>query len=232
MIEHKLFAPKASAFPIKITSYHWPDLDGIASAYALKQLLLKKNCGQAEVMFSQTPQKEALWVMEQLHLSFPFKVEEWMKSGSRQEQVILVDASDPQDLPSNFPLTQIQAVIDHRSYSDVSSMPLATCWIDPVGSNATLIGELYVSLGIEPDKVSANLLYAAIMSNTVELSSGNTTQRDRFLIHALQATSSIRPDFVKEMFQAKSCVRSGLLYDRMNADLSTKSHNALAKRVA
>src|SRR5690606_38334274 len=121
--------------PVVITPYHWPDLDGIACAYALTHLLKESGYQNVRPMIAQIPQEEALWVMNRYSIDFE-RIEKWISERRRDEQVILVDTSVPKDLSHGFPLDQVRAVIDHRSYGNLREFPSPCSWIEPVGSAA------------------------------------------------------------------------------------------------
>jgi manganese-dependent inorganic pyrophosphatase len=116
----------------------------------------------------------------------------------------------------------VKVVIDHRAYPDLSRMKGAVTWIDRVGAAATLVGELYQGQGVKPDDRCAQILYAAIMSNTVGLSSRNTTDRDRAMADYLAHAGKFDSKFVEEMFRHKSEMDEPL-YNRIDEDLSTKN---------
>lgn len=207
--------------PVVITPYHWPDLDGIACAYALEHLMRQRGYQNVQAMIAETPQEEAAWVIRSLSLHFS-KIEEWLPHKRGNEQVILVDTSDPKDLPSSFPLSQVRAIIDHRSYGDLSQFSEPCVWIDPVGSAATLIAELSLAENIRLDSLSAQLLYAAIESNTIRRSTQNTTERDQRMALYLQGESGCEESWIEQMFLAKSNVAGNHLYRRIDEDLSSK----------
>ncbi len=199
-----------------ITPYHWPDSDGVASAYALERLLIRNNYSQVQSMISQTPQIEAKWLMEKLGFLLPE-----IKFADDQ-QIICVDVSDAKDLPSDLPLDKIIAVIDHHPISELHSMPNAIGWVQPVGAAATLIAKLYNEQEITPEPLIATLLHAAIMSNTISLHTNNTTIDDKQMAQWTQSVGSVDSSFIEKMFYAKSDLSKVDLYSHIHEDLSMK----------
>lgn len=197
---------------IIITSYHWPDLDGIASAYALSALLQKRGYKNIESMIWQEPQDEAKWVMNQLDFSIP------QINLKGNEEFILVDVSNL-DIPSFIPVDRVSVVIDHRDYYNANAFPNAGFWIKSVGSAASLITSLYILFNIMPDQISANLLYSAIMSNTITCKTHNTTDLDKAAVAWLENFISLHKNFVEEMFMAKSQITD--IKKRIDDDLSS-----------
>lgn len=221
-----LFDQKNITVPTLITPYHWPDIDGIASMYSLEHLLRKVGYKNVRGMISQTPQKEAAWLMDRFNLSYP-QIET-----TSLDQVILVDVSDHRDLPPSLPLNQVKVVIDHRLYTDLSCMPNATSWIEPVGSAATLIFSLYQQKGVLPDPQTALLLYAAIMSNTIRCRTRNTTPKDMQAAEILRNIGKPDAHFINEMFEAKSDLNGIPLLPHLDDDLSSKLQLINGERTA
>jgi inorganic pyrophosphatase/exopolyphosphatase len=130
--------------PWVITPYHWPDIDGIASAIALEEFLVQVGYSHVQAMIWQAPQIEAGWVIKELGLSIP----DLTLSGN--ENIILVDASDPADIPSFVNPAQIKVVIDHREYHELECFPSAIRQIETVGAAATLFSEFFRNQSLVP----------------------------------------------------------------------------------
>jgi manganese-dependent inorganic pyrophosphatase len=78
---------------------------------------------------------------------------------------------------------------------------------DPVGSTATLVVERFRSHGREPQRPTATMLMAAILSDTVILSSPTTTERDHAVVAYLEELVGMDARaFGTEMFEASSDV--------------------------
>ena len=81
---------------------------------------------------------------------------------------------------------------------------------DPVGSTATLVAERFAAAGIEPSREAATMLLAAVLSDTVVLTSPTVTDRDRRAAETLGEQTARTPEgFGRAMFEASSDV-SGL----------------------
>lgn len=217
---------KLQSIPTVITPYHWPDIDGIACTQAFVELLKKIGFQRVRGAISQTPQKEPLWIMQKLGFSFP-QIET-----TSEDQIFLVDVSDHQDLPSSLVLQHIRLVIDHRQYTDLSRMPHALPWIEKVGSAATMIYQLYKKFKIIPTPLSAKLLYAAIMSNTICCKTRNTTFDDISAAKELQKIGHIDESFIHEMFEAKSDLSQTSLFQQLDEDLSSKLQKIAGENTA
>ncbi len=203
--------------PWVITPYHWPDLDGVACAVALEELLVQAGYRQVKAMIWQTPQIEASWVIKELGLSIP------TLSLSGRESVILVDASDPADMPSFVDPTQVKIVIDHRAYHRLECFPDAVAQIEAVGAAATMIGEFFQHQSLLPTVKAATALYAGIASNTANFKAPSTTHRDLSVAHWLLGIVADGETFVQRMFLAKSDFTNLSMKEVIDRDLSSKA---------
>lgn len=200
-----------------LTAYHWPDIDGIAGIYALSELLNKLGHTHCTPKISQIPQFEALWAIKLLGLKF-LEIEK----SDIYRPIILVDVSDPLDLPKEVLLENVIAVIDHRSYYEATAFKNALCWIEETGSASTMIVELYRHSLYKPSSISANLLYLAIISNTINLMSHNTTDLDKEAIQWVKSFITINKIDIDAMLNEKSQIND--IYQRIDNDTSSKCH--------
>lgn len=108
---------------------------------------------------------------------------------------MIVDVSDPDYLKRSIPLERVVAVYDHH-------VGFENYWTERIGGNAciefigaaaTLIYREWKTAGLQ-DRMScssAKLLLAAILDNTLNLTSANTTQEDRDAYRELCALAGI-----------------------------------------
>jgi inorganic pyrophosphatase/exopolyphosphatase len=107
-------------------------------------------------------------------------------------------------MPGPVVSENVVEVIDHREQPGAEEdFPNAKIQNELVGAAATLIAEKFYPRGTI-DKNSAVLLYGAIYSNTLNLKSTNTTDRDREAIKWLFEKVPMPRNLVKEMFESKS----------------------------
>jgi manganese-dependent inorganic pyrophosphatase len=95
--------------------------------------------------------------------------------------LILVDHNELGQAVSGAESVEILEVIDHHKLGNAPTSQPITFMAVPVGSTCTIVATLYSERGIEPEGAIADLLLAAILSDTVILNSPNTTERDREL---------------------------------------------------
>lgn len=199
--------------PILVTSYAHPDLDGIASAVAYAEFL-QKTGRDAVAGIIGVPQVEADYLFDRLGLARPLTVPD----ADGYDEVILVDASDPAGLEGAVPVGKVIEVIDHRMVHESGAFPNARVQIELVGAAATLIAEKFMLNGARLSKDSAALLYAGIVSNTLNFKAAVTTDRDWTAAAWLNGIAGLPRDFWKEMFVSKSDVSGDKLFRRMRDD--------------
>ena len=108
---------------------------------------------------------------------------------AEQARYIIVDVSDPDYIEEGAPLGQVVEVYDHHVGFEAywTSRIGDGARIEFVGAAATLIYREWKKAGLQ-DQMSpstARLLMAAILDNTLDLTSSNTTEEDREVFAAL-----------------------------------------------
>ena len=201
-----------------ICSYVDPDLDGVACSVGMEELFRARGVDAAAVVIG-TPSQEAAWVCERFRIPVP------PEGSSRlvDSDVVLVDASDPDDLAASFPIESVVEIIDHRQVHKAGDFPNASrVQIELVGSCATLVAERLRENKIAPSMGAARLLAGAIISNTIDFRSPGTTDRDRAAFEWLAPFASLPDNFAREMFLAKSDLSGDKLRQALEGDWAEK----------
>ncbi len=185
---------------ILVTSYQNPDLDGTACAVGYAEYLQKEGLQAIAAIFG-TLHRETEFVLQSGSFEGPAHAEEM---SIENMDVILVDASDATGIAKNIKLSQVTEVIDHRKVHHADDFKNAQIQIELVGSAATLIAEKFHSNNTSISGRSALLLYAAIVSNTINFQATVTTERDKEMAQWLKSVAKPSDDFPHKMFQAKS----------------------------
>ena len=180
--------------PALLTSYVNPDLDGVASAIAYGELLRKAG-RDVRVGFIGKPQREAEYLLSRLGIKEP----EIIENTDGFDSVVLLDASDLNDLEGRIDPGKVTEIIDHRAVNETDKFPNAAADIELVGATATLIAEKFMHGPTAISKESATLLYGAIISNTLNFQGSMTTGRDR------RAAAGIGPSIVNVWRYQKAC---------------------------
>lgn len=131
---------------------------------------------------------------------------------------IIVDVSDPEFLKGSLPLTQVIGIYDHHiGYEEYWTSRIGcNSHIEFIGAAATLIYREWKKAGMLDKMTSstAKLLIAAILDNTLNLTSSVTTQEDIDTFHELCARENIGKDWCAAYF---SEVQTSIEADLKNA---------------
>ncbi|MDA3840461.1 MAG: DHH family phosphoesterase [Patescibacteria group bacterium] len=183
-----------------ITTYTNPDLDGTACAYAYAEFL---NSGgiNAIAAIPGTPHHEARFVLNKFNIKTLSNIENTI---NENDEIVIVDASDPNGISDYVKLEKVVEIIDHRKVNDAHLFPNAKVQIELVGAAATLIAEKFYENACEISKESAALLFSAIVSNTINFQANVTVERDRAMAEWLKTKFELPNNYVHEMFKDKS----------------------------
>lgn len=154
------------------------DIDAYACCVAMKELLVLQ--GEKVVAYSSAVVNYSVCQMlvedGQLLKNFPSEIDK------DDVKYIIVDVSDPNYIKDSVPLEKVAKVYDHHvGYEDYWRARIGDgMHIEFIGAAATLIYREWKNAGLQ-DKMSpstARLLVAAILDNTLNLNSSNTTAED------------------------------------------------------
>lgn len=122
-------------------------------------------------------------------------------------KVILVDHAEGAQSVPGVQEAEIVEILDHHHIGSIETSNPVRATFDPVGSTSTLVAEQFGFTGRAPTDPTATMLLAAILSDTVILSSPTTTARDKAAAHDLSSRLGLDPEaFGREMFQSTSDV--------------------------
>ncbi len=122
-------------------------------------------------------------------------------------QVLLVDHAESAQSVPGVESAEIVEILDHHHIGSIETRVPVLATFDPVGSTATLVIERFRQEGREPQRPTAMMLLAALLSDTVILSSPTTTDRDRRVVGYLEELLALDARaFGMEMFEATSDV--------------------------
>lgn len=122
-------------------------------------------------------------------------------------KVLLVDHAEVGQSVAGVEKAQVVEILDHHHIGDIETSTPIPATFDPVGSTATLIVERYRTNEQEPERSTAMMLFAAVLSDTVILNSPTTTDRDHEVVKYLEELLDLdAEEFGMEMFEASSDV--------------------------
>lgn len=201
--------------PILVTSYVSPDTDGTACLVAYAEYLNKTGLACESSIIGEL-HVEAKYVFDKFGISYPKQIQ----NDEAFDKVILVDSSDINALEGKINPTKVVEIIDHRKVHEADKFINAKSQIELVGAAATLVAEKFKQNNIPISKEAAVLIYAAIVSNTLNFKNSVTTERDKLIAAWLKEQIQIPEDFVKELFVAKSDLSGEKLNQRIEDDFS------------
>lgn len=184
---------------IVITSYKNVDLDGFSSSFGYHEYLKHKNI-LSKVRFHGKPHREVDLLSKKYNIKYLLDNNE----DYHKKNIILLDHSSPSHISPYINLANVNYIMDHRKIHEAYKFPNAKINIEKVGSCATLITEKFLSINKSPSEICANLLYTAIMSNTLKLKANVTTPRDIKAITFLKKIITINENDIDEFFIEKS----------------------------
>jgi len=200
--------------PVIITAGEkYNDIDALACAVAYQKLLELKKI-PARVIFSGSLNESITDTIK----GWDFSLETVLEGNPENFKYILVDISEPSHFAKFVILDNVIEVYDHRhGFEDYWKEKLGDkARIELVGACATLIWEEFKKASLEEkiDAVSANLLYTAILSNTLNLQAQVTSPRDRDAVDELLGRIDLPKDWRQVYFNE---VSQGIMSDPIGA---------------
>jgi len=137
----------------------------------------------------------------------------------KPRRVLLVDHAETGQSVKGVEKAQVVEILDHHHLGDIETNTPIPAVFDPVGSTSTLIVERFKASGLRPERSTATMLLAAVLSDTVILNSPTTTERDRDVVRYLEEMLDVDAEaFGMEMFEASSDVSDVSAEEIVNRD--------------
>ncbi len=209
------------------------DIDAYACCVAMKELLELK--GQSAVAYSNAPcnysVSESLIEDGQMVKVLPSDLSE------ASFRYVIVDVSDPEFIKNAVPLDAVFAVYDHH-------VGFEAYWKERIGDNshiefigaaATLIYREWKKSGVQDmiSRPTSLLLIAAILDNTLNLTSSNTTPEDIDTFNELCKKENIDESWCAAYFsEVQKSVESELKSAIFNDIKYIRNNGVLPSRVA
>ncbi|MEX2482032.1 MAG: manganese-dependent inorganic pyrophosphatase [Gammaproteobacteria bacterium] len=184
---------------VYVVGHRNPDADSICTAIAYAAL--KQRLGHSEIQPARAGEldDETTFVLEHFGVPVPKLLED-----AAGLELILVDHNETAQALPHIEQAHILEVWEHHRIGDLRTAEPIVFHSEPLGATATLICEQYRLHGIEPSRVMAGMLLAAIWSDTVNLRSPTTSEKDRRMAAWLQPLAGVDASFVETMLRVKS----------------------------
>ena len=197
------------------------DIDAYACAVAMAELLRLRGVdalaySTATANYSVTP---SLAMDERVLRVLPPDFRE------REARYVIVDVSDPDYIKDSVPLDRVSEVYDHHvGFDEYWQERIGKgAHIEFIGAAATLIYRQWKASGLQDSMspATARLLVAAILDNTLNLTSSNTTDEDREVFAALCKQGKVDSDWCAAYFTEVQTLVEADLKNALMGDLKT-----------
>jgi manganese-dependent inorganic pyrophosphatase len=145
-----------------------------------------------------------------------------------ETRLILVDHNEPTQAVDGIESAQVVEIVDHHRLHPVKTAMPILYYAKPVGSTCTLVYQLYCSAGVLPDRKTAMLLMAGILSDTIMLKSPTATPEDEQALTKLSELIDLNyRQFGKEIFDATDSLSAGEVSSIVMNDFKLYSEHGL-----
>jgi manganese-dependent inorganic pyrophosphatase len=126
-----------------------------------------------------------------------------------ERQLILVDHNELSQAVHGADQVEILEVIDHHRIGTLTTAQPILFRNEPVGSTSTIVADCFFRHRVDLPKEMAGLLLAGLVSDTLNLTSPTTTERDVEVLKQLEKISGVNADaFTEKLFASGSLLTS------------------------
>lgn len=177
-----------------------PDTDSVLSAILVSRFSQKLFGFEVEPRVTGNVNNETKYLLENFKIEKPAIIEK-----ITDENVIMVDTTEPGQIIPGLTDVNLAAIIDHHNLGGLKSGKPILARIEPAGCTATVIYKMLLEKKIKADKTSAALMIACIVSDTLNLTSPTTAPDDKKALEELNKIAKLDlENFVAAQFAAKS----------------------------
>ncbi len=124
-------------------------------------------------------------------------------------RLILVDHNELSQAVHGADQVEILEIIDHHRIGSLTTRQPILFVNEPVGSTSTIVADSFFRYGVELPKKIAGLLLAGLVSDTLNLTSPTTTDRDVQVLSRLEKLSGVNArEFTEKLFASGSVLIS------------------------
>ena len=124
-------------------------------------------------------------------------------------RLILVDHNELSQAVQGADQVEILEIIDHHRIGSLKTRQPILFLNEPVGSTSTIVADSFFRYGVDLPKKIAGLLLAGLVSDTLNLTSPTTTDRDRQVLSRLETISGTNArEFTEKLFASGSVLIS------------------------
>ena len=156
-------------------------------------------------------------------------------------QLIMVDHNEAQQSVASHEEAELLEILDHHRLGIPSTHTPIRVSVEIVGSTSTLVSERIENSGMRPPAAISGLLLAGILSDTLNLSSPTTTERDHkaaswlarwSLIKGSPLEGETQSEFGKKVLAASAGLSERSAHEVVNTDLKIYSAGSILFAIA
>ena len=126
-----------------------------------------------------------------------------------ERQLILVDHNELSQAVAGADKVDIIEIIDHHRIGALTTQQPILFRNEPVGSTSTIVADCFFRYDVDLPKPIAGLLLAGLVSDTLNLTSPTTTERDEKVLRRLEEISGVNAtSFTETLFESGSVLTS------------------------
>lgn len=191
-----------------------PDTDSVLSAILVSRFGKKMFGFDIEAVTAGSVNNETKYILDLLKIKKPRILKK-----IKNENVILVDTTEPSQIIDGLTEKNLTAIIDHHNLGGLKSMKQIYARIEPIGCTGSVIYKILREKNIKIDKTSAVLIIACIMSDTLNFHSPTSTTEDKKIFKELNKIAKLdAKKFIKNLFAAKSSLKGISVKDIVGKD--------------
>lgn len=191
-----------------------PDLDSVLASLLLSRFGKKIFGFEVEPKIAGDINNETKHILSLFKITKPTIIEK-----ITDENVVLVDTSEIGQIVPGLTDLNLVAIIDHHNLGGLKSSKPILARNEPVGCTATVIYKLLKEKNIKIDKISAGLIIACIISDTLNLTSPTTASDDKKALKELNKIAKLDlKKFISAQFAAKSSLEGITIKDIVSKD--------------
>jgi manganese-dependent inorganic pyrophosphatase len=148
-------------------------------------------------------------------------------------KIIMVDHNEQQQSIGSMEEAELLEILDHHRLGNPSTHTPIKMTVDIVGSTSTLVSEQIEEAGLRPPASVAGVMLAGLLSDTLNLTSPTTTERDRTasdrlgrwsFVNGSELEKETRDSFGKKVLAASAGLSSRTPHEVVTGDM--KVYNA------
>ncbi len=182
-----------------VVGHKQPDTDTVCSAIAYARLQ-QRSGRDARPMRAGALNPETEFVLETFDVDEPALLED-----AAGKTIVLVDHNAYSQAVDGMEDADVRQIIDHHRLGGMETSGPIFARIEPVGSTATIITDMFHEAGVELTRSTAGLLLSGLLSDTVVLRSPTTTPVDERVAQELAGIAGVDIEsYGKELLAKKS----------------------------